>query len=79
VLALVIGMAARLAGAGIAAGLVVSLASRRVMESLVAGVEGFDVVIYAAVGVIVLGVSAAAALVPAWRASRIDPLAVLRQ
>jgi putative ABC transport system permease protein len=49
------------------------------MESLVAGVEGFDVVIYAAVGVIVLGVSAAAALVPAWRASRIDPLAVLRQ
>jgi putative ABC transport system permease protein len=79
VLGLVIGMAARLAGVGIAVGLVASLASRRVMESLATGVESVDYVTYAVVATLVLGVSAAAALVPAWRASRIDPLTVLRQ
>jgi predicted permease len=79
VLGLVIGMAARLAGVGIAVGLVASLASRRVMESLATGVERVDYVTYAVVATLVLGVSAAAALVPAWRASRIDPLTVLRQ
>ena len=79
VLGLVVGMATRLAGVGIAVGLVASLASRRVMESLATGVEGFDYVTYGVVAIIVLGVTAGAALVPAWRASRIEPLAVLRQ
>ena len=79
VLGLVLGMASRLAGLGIAIGLVASLAGRRVMESLVTGLEGVDYLTYAAVAALVFGVSAAAALLPAWRASRIDPLAVLRE
>ena len=78
VLGLVIGAAARLAGLGIAVGLAASLAGRRLMESMVTGLEGVDYGTYAAVAALVLGVSAAAAALPAWRASRIDPLAVLR-
>jgi predicted permease len=79
VLALVLASAARLAGLGIAAGLVASLAGRKVMDSLVTGLDGVDYLTYAAVAVLVLAVSSAAALVPAWRASRIDPISVIRQ
>ncbi len=78
VLALVIGAASRLAGVGILVGLAASLASRKVMQSLLTGLEGVDYFTYAGVALLVLAVSAAAAFVPAWRASRIDPLAVLR-
>ena len=48
------------------------------MASLLTGLERVDYLTYAGVALLVLVVSAAAALVPAWRASRIDPLAVLR-
>jgi ABC-type antimicrobial peptide transport system permease subunit len=78
VLALVIGAASRLAGIGIVVGLTASLAGRKVMTSLLMGLEGVDYLTYAGVALLVLVVSAAAAFVPAWRASRIDPLAVLR-
>jgi hypothetical protein len=79
VLGLVLGTASRLASLGITIGLVASLATRKVMESLVTGLEGVDYLTYAAVATLVLGVSAIAALPPAWRASRMDPLAVLRE
>ena len=78
VLGLVVGTAVRLAGLGIAVGLVAALAGRRLMESMVGGLQGVDYITYVSVGLLVLSVSAAAALLPAWRASRIDPLAVLR-
>jgi putative ABC transport system permease protein len=79
VLTLVVGAAVRLAGVGIAIGLVASLAGRRLIESMVTGIEGVDYVTYAAVAALVLAVSVCAAWLPAWRASRIDPLAVLRE
>ena len=79
VLTLVIGTAARLAAVGIAIGVVAALASRRLMESMLTGLEGVDYMTFAGVAMLVLTVSAGAALLPAWRASRIDPLAVLRQ
>jgi hypothetical protein len=78
VLALVLAAASRLAGIGIAVGLAASLAGRTLMQSLLTGLEGVDYVTYAGVALLVLLVSTAAAFVPAWRASRIDPLAVLR-
>ena len=49
------------------------------MESMVGGLQGVDYITYVSVGLLVLSVSAAAALLPAWRASRIDPLAVWRE
>jgi hypothetical protein len=79
VLALVVGAALRLAGVGVAMGLAASLAGRQLIESMIAGLQGIDYVTYATVAALVLSVSAAAAFLPAWRASRIDPLAVLRE
>jgi putative ABC transport system permease protein len=38
-----------------------------------------DPVTYAVVVAVVLGVSVAAAALPAWRASRVDPASVLRE
>jgi predicted permease len=78
VLTLVVGAALRLAGLGILIGLAASLAGRRLIESMITGLEGVDYVTYAVVAMLVLAVSACAAWLPAWRASRIDPLAVLR-
>jgi predicted permease len=79
VLALVVGAALRLAGVGVAMGLAASLAGRQLIESMIAGLQGIDYVTYATVAALVLSVSAAAAFLPAWRASRIDPLEVLRE
>jgi predicted permease len=78
VLGLVVGTAARLAGLGIAAGVAASLAGGRALSTMLFGLGQVDVVTYAGVSMAVLAVSAAAALVPAWRASRIDPLSVIR-
>ena len=78
VLGLVVGTASRLSGLGIAAGLGASLASRRLLDSVVTGLEGVDWLTYAGVAALVMTVTAGAALVPAVRASRIDPLSVIR-
>ena len=78
VLGMVLGAAARLAGIGIVIGLAASIASGRAMSAMLFGLGRVDVVTYVVVSVAVLAVSAAAALVPAWRASRFDPLTVIR-
>jgi ABC-type antimicrobial peptide transport system permease subunit len=67
-----------LAGAGIAVGLALSLASGKVMQSLLVGVKPADAFTYAAavVGVILAVLTATA--VPVWRATRIDPVVALR-
>jgi len=49
------------------------------MRSMMFGIEAVDPVTYVGVLVAVLVVTLGAAAVPAWRASRIDPVRVLRQ
>jgi len=67
-----------LAGIGVAAGLVGALGLTRLVTSLLFGVQPTDpLTISAVVGTIAV-VAAAASLVPAWRASRVDPIVVLR-
>jgi putative ABC transport system permease protein len=67
-----------LAGLGVAAGLAGALGLTRLVSSLLFGVRPTDpVTIGAVVGTIAL-VAAAASLLPAWRASRVDPIVVLR-
>jgi predicted permease len=67
-----------LAGIGVAAGLVGALGLTRLVTSLLFGVQPTDpLTISAVVGTIAI-VAAAASLVPAWRASRVDPIVVLR-
>jgi putative ABC transport system permease protein len=63
---------------GIAAGAVAALGSARLMEKLVFGVSASDPLTLAAVAVTLALVALLASLGPAYRASRLDPLEVLR-
>jgi predicted permease len=63
---------------GVAAGTVAALASVKVMETLVFGVSASDPLTLAAVAATLALVALMASLVPAYRASRLDPVKVLR-
>jgi len=75
-LIIVQGMKPTLAGIGI--GLIAALALGRVATSLIYGVSSRDLVTFLAVTLLLILVSFAASLIPAFRATRVDPLTVLR-
>ena len=68
----------RLGAIGAGVGVAASLAASRLLGSLLFGVSPTDAVSFARALAIVLGTVIAATLVPAWRASRINPLSALR-
>jgi putative ABC transport system permease protein len=76
---LVLGEAAGLAAAGGALGLAGGAVSGRLLSSLLFGVRPGDPVTVAATTAALALVALGAALVPARRASRLDPLAALRE
>ena len=63
---------------GIAVGLAASVAASRLLGSLLFDVRPFDPAILAATALFLLAVAAAASAAPAFRASRVDPMAALR-
>jgi predicted permease len=75
---LVIGHVLRLAGVGLVLGILLMLVGRQAIAGLLFGVEPADATTIAAVTVVLGLVSLAAAWVPAFRASRIDPIQALR-
>ena len=75
---LVLGHALRLSGAGVIAGAIASLLAGPVLASQLYGVSPRDAGTLVAVPVFLLAVSILAAFVPAWRATRVDPLMALR-
>jgi putative ABC transport system permease protein len=79
VIVLVLRRAAVIALGGLLIGLALSVAASRALTTMVFGTEPVDPMTYAVVLGTVLIVTIAAAAVPAWRASRIDPLTVLRE
>jgi putative ABC transport system permease protein len=64
--------------AGIVAGLTVALLAGRVMETLLYDVASRDPITLTSAPVVVLGVAVLAILAPARRASRVDPVSMLR-
>ena len=60
------------------AGLALSLALSRALRGMLYGVSTVDPLIFVGVVVIVLSIAALAALIPAVRAARVDPMHVLR-
>jgi ABC-type antimicrobial peptide transport system permease subunit len=79
VVGLVLRGTLRLAAIGITIGLLLSLAASRVMASMLFDLKPTDAVTYAVVLLTVTPVILLAAAVPAWRATRIDPVTALRQ
>ena len=78
VLRLMLGDGLRPALYGLVLGLAASAAAVRLIESMLYGTRPLDPGIFAAVAATLLVVAALACLVPAWRASRIDPMQALR-
>ena len=78
VLKLVVGHGARLAGYGIAAGMVAAFALTRLMASMLYGVQATDVYTFAAIPVLLGGVALAASYLPSRRALALDPVTALR-
>ena len=63
---------------GLLVGLAASLQAGRLMSDLLYEIKPLDPAVYAAVVVTLLAVAAIACIVPAWRASRLDPMHALR-
>jgi predicted permease len=78
VLSMVVGRGLRLAGLGVAAGLVGSLALTRLMAGVLFGVTPTDPLTFGVVALALLAVAALASWLPALRATRVDPLVALR-
>jgi len=70
------GLKPALAGLGL--GLAASLAAGRVVRSLLYGTQPLDATVFVLVAITLLSVAMLACLIPAWRASRLDPMQALR-
>jgi ABC-type antimicrobial peptide transport system permease subunit len=78
ILGLVIGAGVRVVAVGVVAGIAVSLALGRIVESLLYDVMPYDPVAMTWAAGILLATGVAASFVPAWRAGRVDPAETLR-
>jgi putative ABC transport system permease protein len=78
VVALVLGQGVQLAAAGVALGLATAFAATRALQSLLFGVRAQDPVTFAVVGGGLFLVALFASLLPARRATRVDPMEALR-
>ncbi|HEX2661921.1 MAG TPA: ABC transporter permease [Candidatus Acidoferrum sp.] len=74
----VLGYGLRLTGMGLAFGLAGALGSARLLSSLLYGVSSTDAMTLVTVSLIFAGVALLASLLPARRATRLDPIVVLR-
>jgi predicted permease len=75
----VLGYGLKLTGIGLAAGLAGALALTRLMKTLLFEVRPGDPATLAGVASVITVVAAVACLVPAYRATRVDPMAALRE
>jgi len=69
---------ALLAGIGATIGVFIAVVVSGALRSLLYGVGARDVIAFAGGTALVMGIALVASFFPAWRASKIDPLAALR-
>ncbi|MEJ2217392.1 MAG: ABC transporter permease [Gemmatimonadota bacterium] len=77
-LAEVLGRGLALAGTGVAVGLAGALLAGRLLRGLLFGVGASDAATLAATCLVLAAVALAASFLPAWRATRVDPVSCLR-
>jgi len=75
---LVLGQALFLSGLGIVIGLTASLQLTRLLATLLFELSPTDPLTLIGVSTTLLGVAMLASFLPAWRASRVDPLVALK-
>jgi predicted permease len=78
VVRLVLSRAIWLVMTGVAVGILVSLCASRFVVTLLYGLTPRDPATVASAALVLIGVAVSAAVRPAWRAARIDPVATLR-
>ena len=79
VLALIVRHGLALALVGVAIGLAAAWGLTRLMAGQVYGISVTDPATFAAIAALLVATALAASWIPAWRATRIDPQAALRQ
>jgi len=79
ILGLVVRQGMELAAIGIVGGLTGALVLTRVMASLLFGVSATDAVTFSSVAMILAAAAFAATVIPAHRATRVDPMVALRE
>ncbi len=79
VLSLVMGEGARLTGLGVGLGLVLAFVATRLLAFFLYGVGPFDALTFFGVALLLLAVGLAATYLPALRATKVDPIRVLRE
>ena len=79
VLTLILSQGLRLVSTGLVLGLAAAFALTRLVSNWLFGVTATDPVTFALVPLFILIVATCACLIPAWQATRIDPVQALRQ
>ncbi len=79
IIGLVVRQGMELAAIGIVVGLIGALLLTRVMASLLFGVSATDAITFSAVAIVLASVAFAASVIPARRASGVDPIVALRE
>jgi len=74
----VMGHGLKLTSVGLVAGLAAAAVLTRFMKSLLFGVDAGDPATFAGVAALIIAVAIAASLVPALRATRVDPIVALK-
>jgi putative ABC transport system permease protein len=79
ILQLVVGEGMKMSAVGIVLGIAAAFAITRVMASLFVGISPTDPLTFAAITLLFIAVALVAAWMPAYRASRLDPMVAIRE
>ncbi|HEY7393083.1 MAG TPA: FtsX-like permease family protein, partial [Bryobacteraceae bacterium] len=79
IIQMILRQGVELAAIGIGVGLIGAVALTRVMSGLLFGISATDALTFCAVALILAMVGVFATYIPAWRATKVDPIVALRE